>query len=85
MDGGIEQNPAYGTAQAHRYRVFAGDGRALLGHKFLDTNPRIRRTPELRFRVLLAGDAEAGEEEYVAGDPYTGTLIVFNVPKLHTV
>jgi hypothetical protein len=51
----------------------------------LDTNPRIRRTPELRFRVLLAGDAEAGEEEYVAGDPYTGTLIAFNVPKLHTL
>jgi hypothetical protein len=27
----------------------------------------------VRFRGLLAGDAEAGEE-YVAGDPYTGPL-----------
>jgi hypothetical protein len=30
---------------------------------------------------MLAGDAEAGKE-YVAGDPYTGHLIVVNVPKL---
>ena len=35
-------------------------------------------------RVLLAGDAEA-KKEYVAGDLYTGLLIVINVPKLHTL
>ena len=35
--------------------------------------------------MQLAGDAEARGEEDVAFDPYTGTLIVFNVPKLHTV
>ena len=35
-------------------------------------------------RVLLAGDAEA-KEEYVAGDLYTGSLIVINVPKLPTL
>jgi hypothetical protein len=38
----------------------------------------------VRFRVLLAGDAEA-REEYVAGDPYTGSWILINVPKLHTL
>jgi hypothetical protein len=37
----------------------------------------------VRFHVQLAGDAEA-REGYVAGDPYTGSLIVINVPKLHT-
>jgi hypothetical protein len=26
--------------------------------------------------VLLAGDAEAREEEYMAGGPYTGSLTV---------
>ena len=36
-------------------------------------------------RVLLAGDAEAREEEYMAGGPYTGPLTVINVPKLHTL
>jgi beta-lactamase superfamily II metal-dependent hydrolase len=36
-------------------------------------------------RVLLAGDAEASEEEYMAGGPYTGSLTVINAPKLHTV
>ncbi len=36
-------------------------------------------------RVLLAGDAEAREEEYMANGPYTGPLTVINVPKLHTV
>ena len=41
----------------------------------MDTNPSFRRTSGLRFRVLLAGDAEA-RQEYVAGDPYTGSLIV---------
>ena len=52
--------------------------------EFLDTNPHIRRTPELRFRAQLAGGAEA-REEYVRSDPYTGPLIVINVPKLHTL
>ena len=36
-------------------------------------------------RILLAGDAEAREEEYMAGGPYTGPLTLVNVPKLHTV
>ena len=36
-------------------------------------------------RILLAGDAEAKEEEYMANGPYTGPLTVINVPKLHTV
>jgi competence protein ComEC len=36
-------------------------------------------------RVLLAGDAEAREEEYMASGPYTGPLTVINVSKLHTV
>jgi beta-lactamase superfamily II metal-dependent hydrolase len=36
-------------------------------------------------RVLLAGDAEAREEEYMASGPYTGPLTVINVPKLHTL
>ncbi len=35
-------------------------------------------------RVLLAGDAEAREEEYMAGGPYTGPLTLINVLKLHT-
>jgi beta-lactamase superfamily II metal-dependent hydrolase len=34
-------------------------------------------------RILLAGDAEAREEEYMAGGPYTGPLTLINVPKLH--
>jgi hypothetical protein len=41
-------------------------------------------TPELRFRILVAGDAEA-RQEYVAGDLYTGPLTVVNVQKLHTL
>jgi competence protein ComEC len=36
-------------------------------------------------RVLLAGDAEEGEEEFIANDLYTGPLKIINVPKLHTV
>jgi hypothetical protein len=36
-------------------------------------------------RVLLAGDAEAREEEYMANGPYTGPMPVINVPKLHTL
>jgi competence protein ComEC len=35
--------------------------------------------------ILLAGDAEAREEEYMAGGPYTGPSTLLNVPKLHTV
>jgi competence protein ComEC len=31
-------------------------------------------------RVLLAGDAEGREEEYMASGPYTGPLMVVNVP-----
>jgi competence protein ComEC len=36
-------------------------------------------------RVLLAGDAEANEEEYMANGPYTGPLTIINVSKLHTL
>ena len=36
-------------------------------------------------RMLLAGDAEAIEEEYMANGPYTGPLTVVNVPKPHTL
>ena len=32
-------------------------------------------------RVLLAGDAEAKGEEYMAGGPYTGPLTVVKVKK----
>ena len=35
--------------------------------------------------ILLAGDAEANEEEYMANGPYTGPLTIINVPKLHTL
>jgi competence protein ComEC len=35
-------------------------------------------------RVLLAGDAEAREEEYMANGPYTGPLTVVNVSKLQS-
>ena len=35
-----------------------------------------------RARVLLAGDAEAKEEEYMANGPYTGPPTVVNVSKL---
>jgi beta-lactamase superfamily II metal-dependent hydrolase len=36
-------------------------------------------------RILLAGDAEANEEEYMANGPHTGPLTITNVPKLHTI
>ena len=36
-------------------------------------------------RILLAGDAEANEEEYMANGPYTGPLTIVNVPKPHTL
>jgi competence protein ComEC len=36
-------------------------------------------------RVLLAGDAEAKEEEYMASGRYARPQTVINVPKLHTV
>jgi hypothetical protein len=35
--------------------------------------------------VLLAGDAEANEEEYIANGPYARSQTVHNVPKLHTL
>jgi hypothetical protein len=35
--------------------------------------------------MLLAGDAEAREVEYIADDTYTRPLAVVNVPKLHTL
>ena len=35
--------------------------------------------------LLLAGDTEAREEEYMAGGSYTEPLTVINVPKLHTL
>jgi hypothetical protein len=38
----------------------------------------------MTWRVLLAGDAEAREEEYMANGPYTGPLTVIKVPKLPT-
>jgi beta-lactamase superfamily II metal-dependent hydrolase len=36
-------------------------------------------------RLLLAGDAEAREEEYMASGPYTGPLTVVKISKLHTL
>jgi hypothetical protein len=36
-------------------------------------------------RVLLAGDAEGREEEYMASGPYTGALTVVNVPNYKTI
>jgi beta-lactamase superfamily II metal-dependent hydrolase len=36
-------------------------------------------------RILLAGDAEANEEEYMANSPYTGPLAIVKVRKLHTL
>jgi competence protein ComEC len=36
-------------------------------------------------RVLLAGDKEGREEEYMASGPYTGPLTLINVSKLHSV
>jgi competence protein ComEC len=35
--------------------------------------------------LLLAGDAEAREEEYMANGPYTRPQTVINVRKLHTI
>jgi len=32
-------------------------------------------------RILLAGDAEAREEEYMAGGPYTGPLTPWSTPQ----
>jgi hypothetical protein len=50
------------------------------------TNPDVRRTPKLRFRVLLAGDAEATEEDvagpyraYTPGDPVWPVMIAGNI------
>jgi hypothetical protein len=33
--------------------------------------------------ILLAGDAEAREEEYMAGGPYNRVLTMVNASKLH--
>jgi beta-lactamase superfamily II metal-dependent hydrolase len=33
-------------------------------------------------RILLAGDAEVNEEEYMANGPYTGPLTILNIPCL---
>jgi competence protein ComEC len=35
-------------------------------------------------RILLDGDAEANEEEYMANGPYTGPLTMIRVPKYKT-
>ena len=35
-------------------------------------------------RVLFAGDAEAREEEYSAGSPYTGPLTIVRVQEYKT-
>jgi len=35
-------------------------------------------------RILLAGDTEANEEEYMANGPYIGPLTIINFEKLHT-
>jgi hypothetical protein len=51
----------------------------------LVTTPAFRRTLGFRFRVLLAGDAEAREGEYAAEGSYTEPLTVVNVAKLHTL
>ena len=34
-------------------------------------------------RILLTGEAEANEEEYMANGPYIGPLTIINVEKLH--
>jgi len=36
-------------------------------------------------RILLTGDTEATEEEYMSACLYSGPLIVISVPKLHTL
>ena len=36
-------------------------------------------------RILLAGDAEANEEEYMAIGPYTGPLTIVRVSKHKTI
>jgi hypothetical protein len=36
-------------------------------------------------RILLAGDAEAREEEYMAEGSFMRPFTVINVPKLHTI
>jgi competence protein ComEC len=36
-------------------------------------------------RILLAGDAEANEEEYMANGSYTGPLTMIRIPNYKTV
>ena len=56
------------------------------GELFSETNDNsVAILPYGTARVLLAGDAEEGEEEFIANDLYTGPLKIINVPKLHTV
>ena len=45
----------------------------------------LRITWRLRFRVLLAGDAEARGEGHTASGPYTGPLTVIRIRKHKTL
>ena len=65
----LEQNPAYGTAQAHGKRV----------SQTISSRARVPRY-QLRFRDLLAGGAEAREEEYMASGAYSGPPTVVRGP-----
>ena len=51
---------------------------------FSESNDNIVAIPLSYGSVLLAGDTEVTEEEYMSNGPYTRLLIVINVPKLHT-
>jgi hypothetical protein len=42
-----------------------------------------RRTPKLKFRVLLGGDAKVRKEKHMASGSCTRPYTVINVPKLH--
>jgi competence protein ComEC len=57
------------------------------GELFSETNDNSMATllTYATARVLLAGDAEAREEEYTANRCYTRPQAVINVPKLHTL
>ena len=53
----------------------------------LDARPIVVLSPYqdmFFFVLLLAGDAEAREKEYMANGPYTDPLTIISVPKLHT-
>ncbi len=49
----------------------------------MDSNPRFRGTPELRFRVLVNGDAKARKEKHSPGVHARCLKTVINVQKLH--